>query len=553
MFQVRANGIGFKYPDQMENLLEDLSFSLHHESKVGLVGDNGAGKSTLFSLLRGELRPLAGSLEFQDVRVTGYLPQQVTFFGETEKMKAETWLWTADERLSGLREEMAETEGRDDARFCDLVAEFHEAGGYGFEAAMLKLLDRLGLEEHVPGLTLADLSGGEKTKLALCRLLLVEPDLLLLDEPTNHLEIETLEWLEEYLSECTVPYIVISHDRRFLDKVAESIWELKQGKIRLFQGNWSFYRESLRMERERLLHRYENQQKRISSLKKAAAERRSWAASHQAQTGSDGNAPVYEMLMNTARRSMQRAKAVEKRLIREIEKEESKKPFIEKERRINLRTRQQANRVVLRVEELGRYFDENKVLDACSFSLSTGARLGVIGRNGSGKSTLLRILTDRLEASEGRFSWAPETDIGYYAQEHENLDPAKTILEEVLGERTGAETDARIILGCLNIRGDMVHRKVVGLSPGERSKTALARIIFSGPDVLLLDEPTNHFELTAREAFEEALSGFGGTLVLVTHDRYMLETVVTEILDLDNGIHYPGRYADYLETRVNDS
>lgn len=548
MFQVRANGIRYKYPDQPENLLQDLSFSLDRKSRIGLVGDNGAGKSTLFSILRGEFKPLSGNLEFQDARVTGYLPQEVAFFGAARKLKAETWIWSADERLARLKRDMARVEGRDAEKYCDLVAGFHDAGGYAFEAAMFRIMDELGLEERVLALDSADLSGGEKTKLALCRLLLGKPDFLLLDEPTNHLEIESLEWLEGYLSSCTIPYIVISHDRKFLDRAAETIWELKHGKIRAFKGNWSIYRETLRIERERHLHQYENQRKKISSLKKAAADRRSWAGTHQAQTGKDGYAPVFEMLRNTARRAMQRTKAVEKRLAREIEKEESKKPFIEKERRIKLRSRLQANRIVLRVEELGIGFGEKKVLDKCSFSVSTGARLGVIGRNGSGKSTLLKILTGRLDPSEGGFTWAPGTDTGYYAQEHENLDPEQTILETVLQGRAGEETEARIILGCLNLRGDMVFRRIGRLSPGERSKTALARIIFSEPDVLLLDEPTNHFELTAREAFEEALSGFEGALVLVTHDRYMLETVATEILDLDSGVHYPGRYEEYRES-----
>ena len=542
MLLVSGKDIEFKYPNQVESLLEGLSFTVGARSRIGLVGDNGCGKTTLFRLLRGELEPGAGSISFQGVSRIGYLPQELSL---DEGITLFDYLWSVDPELHGIKVKLDGFEDRADPAYGDLVNEFHARGGYRFESRFERVLSDFELDESGLPMHISNLSGGEKTKIALSRMILEEPSFMLLDEPTNHLEIAVLEWLENYLGHCSIPFVVISHDRRFLDNCVATIWEMTDRTIRVFSGNWTFYGEEKRRETERRKHLHETQRKKIGQLRRAARQRRDWAASHQAETRPGGGAPVYESVTNFARRSMKRARNVEKRIRMMIEREEAKRPFIEKERKLSLSTSGIRNRIVLEIRDLGKSFGPRTVFQGFSLAVRNGARLGIIGRNGSGKSTILRIITGIEESSRGRFHWAPAATFAYYAQEHENLEPSMTVLEEVLQGRIREQTEARNILGCLNIRGEMVDRRIDTLSLGERSKAALARIIFSDSNVLVLDEPTNHFELKAREAFEEALTAYGGTVLLVTHDRYLLGKIVTEIYDMDRGRHYDGTYAEY--------
>ena len=280
------------------------------------------------------------------------------------------------------------------------------------------------------------------------------------------------------------------------------------------------------------MHQYESQQKKIKQLKKTLTQRRTWAFSHQTQTGKEGYAPVYETIINPARSAMKRAKNIETRIHKEIEKEESNKPFIEKKRKIQIQDSNLKSRFILKVEKLEKSFGSKIIFQNLSFAVQNHSRLAINGVNGSGKTTLLKILMGEIKDFSGDYSWNPQVKIGYFSQEFEDLNNENSIIEEVIQGNNEIQSEARTILGCLNIRKDKVLQKIGSLSIGEKSKTALAKIIVSEANVLLLDEPTNHLEISAREALEDALLKFKGTIIFVSHDRYLQEKLATEFLKL---------------------
>ncbi len=551
MEYLRGEHISFRYETQSESLLTDVSFSLDRAARVGLIGNNGSGKTTLIALIRGELIPSQGHITIRPDSRIGFLPQEVAF---EETIAVTDYLWSARPEIDPLRQKMKAAD-QASVEYAELVASFYDAGGGVTEAAIEKLLDGFRLHRSVGARSLHLLSGGEKTKVALARLLLVEPDILILDEPTNHLEIAALEWLESYLQTLTAPYIVISHDRRFLDTCTNEIWELADNTLTVFSGNYSFYREAKDTDRRRRQAQYDRAQQKARQLREAAAAKRaeservekfkpkrsvSKKGSIQKRDAGSGRSQA------NSSNAMRTATSLERRLKALLQKAQEEKPFIEKERRITIETDPVANPMPLLVENLKHRFGDQTVLDDLSFSLRNRSRLGLIGPNGSGKSTLLKILAGVLAPTGGTYRWAPEIRIGYFSQEHETLDPRATILDEVLQGRLAEQTQARIILGGLGLRRDKVLQLIATLSLGERSKTALARVLFSRANVLLLDEPTNHLELSAREALEEALADYEGTLLLASHDRYLLERITTGILDLETGRFYDGGYSEFI-------
>ncbi len=533
MRYIDAQHIRFAYEGQSESVFEDISFTLHHNHRIGLIGNNGSGKTTLFKLILGKIEPQKGSVVLRRNLVVGYLPQELVL---PETMRLTDYLWSANPGLADLRQQMATIADFAHPEHLDLLADFEALGGYGFEAKLKKTLAGFELDIEKLDQPLIDCSGGEKTKVALCKLLLQAPDLLLLDEPTNHLDIDALFWLEEYL-ECSIklPFIVISHDRTFLDRCVDRIWELGRDGLRDYSGGYSSFKREKEEEFRRQMAAYENQQKKLRQLRKTAQARKNWALTHQQQTGSEGRAPVYEDVANVARKAMKRSKNIEKRIELMIEREEAKRPLIEKKRKIYVESPELKNEYVLRVSNLAKCYGPHEILSDLCFFLRNGARLAVVGRNGSGKTTLLRILAGRDSPDRGTIQWAPQARIAYYAQEFENLDQSKTIIDEILEGDLTDQTEARTVLGCLNIQKDRVYEKIANLSIGERSKVALTKIILSDSNVLLLDEPTNHLEIQSKEAIEEAFSRFQGSMLLVSHDRYFISKLTTETLDLGSG------------------
>ena len=530
MALIKANNIEFCYEDQVENLFENLSFEINPNTKAGLIGKNGCGKSTLFSILLQKHKPTAGGIYFQPELSIGYLPQEIEI---PDDLIVQDFPWLLKPVLFNLKQKMEKLDKFEESEMIRILADFDTLGGYKFDLHFQKIMSLFGLDESFLQRKVSTLSGGEKTKIAFCRIMLEEPDLLLLDEPTNHLDVQTLLWLENYLNSVSIPFIVISHDRKFLDNCVQEIWEMEEQTVRKFSGNYSFYRQEKDEEFQRKLHRYDNAQKRIKKLNKAFTARKDWAVSHQAQTGSEGFAPVYETIGNEAKKAMRQAKAVETRLTKAIEKAQLEKPWIEKKRDIHFEDQELKAKTILRMENVSKSFGKEIVLKNMDLAVGNGERLVISGRNGSGKSTLLKILVGEITDFEGEYFWNPQVKIGYFAQEIEELNPNNTILEELIAGDMTRQPLARTVLGSLNLRRDKVHQKIGSLSIGEKSKTALAKIIISDANVLILDEPTNHLEISAREALEEALLQFSGTIIFVSHDRYLCEKLADREINLD--------------------
>ncbi|MFC1887449.1 ribosomal protection-like ABC-F family protein [Candidatus Cloacimonadota bacterium] len=530
MTLVKAGNIKFYYEDQIESLFEELDFEINLKSRIGLIGRNGCGKTTLFSLIQRLNKPVEGSMYITPKLITGYLPQEVRI---PKEMVVQDFLWQLKPQLYELKKKIEKAEQYSQQEMIENLTDFDLLGGYKFDVHFQKVMSQFNLDESFLVRKVSTLSGGEKTKIAFCRIVLGEPDLLLLDEPTNHLDLITLEWLEDYLNEISIPFVVISHDRKFLDNCVSEVWELKDKSITRYSGNYSSYKIQIDEEFNRKLHQYQSANKRIRKLQKAVSERKGWAKSHQGQTGNEGYAPVYESIVNTAKDAMRRAKSVETRLNKEIKKAETEKPWIEKKRDITFENVELNVRTVLTVENLRKAFGEKLVLDKLNFAVDTGSKIQVSGKNGSGKSTLFKIIMQKISDYDGTINWSPQARVGYYAQEIEELDTAKSIINELLANDMSRQSQARTVLGSLNLRGDKVNQKIADLSIGERSKVALAKLIISDANVLVLDEPTNHLEIEAREALEEALIAFNGTIIFVSHDRYLCEKLATGEINLD--------------------
>ena len=542
MEYIRAQNTGYRYESNPDSILENVSLFANNTSKIGLIGNNGCGKTTLFKLITGKLKPTEGSIIIKPGLRFGYLPQQIAL---DDDRRIIDYLWQSRPGFAEIESKLKSCK-EDSVEYAELISEYYELGLDRFESEMMRITAGFDLDENQLHLPLSKLSGGEKTKVSIASLLLNDCDLMLLDEPTNHLEVRALVWLENYLKNSRTPFIIISHDRRFLDNCVDEIWELEDKTIRIFKGNYSGYKEQKETERKRMMQQYLNQQKKIKQLKKASLQSRQHSAHHQAQTGAHGNAPVYESIGNEAKKTMKIATRVEKRIQMMIEKEQAQKPFIEKMRRIAIESEYLKNKVILKTEKLSKSFDGYQVFDNISLEIKNSVKLAIIGPNGCGKTTLLNIISNRMQADDGSYKWAPKADVGFYLQQHEDLKTDSTILDEILQDRYDDQTMARIILGRLNIRRDDVNRRIANLSLGEKSKTALAKLLFNQFNVLILDEPTNHIELSAREALEEALENYQGTLIMVSHDRYLLERITTEVFDMECNRHFMGGYREFI-------
>ena len=524
---IKCNKIYFSYETQAENLLENISFEISDKDKIGLIGKNGSGKTTILKLFSKAILPDRGEIFFRKNIRIGLLPQELKF---AQHITIEEYLWQTKSNLAKLKKIIDNPDKIPNDKIVNIFAEYEEKGGYHFEIELEKQLDKFDL--NFPHKPIKNLSGGEKTKLGLCKIILSKPTLLLLDEPTNHLDMKSLSWLENYLAALSIPFLVISHDRKFLDNCVNQIWEIENKQLKIYSGNYSFYKKEKENDFKRRLHQFETQKKKIKKLKATLNQRKGWALKHQAQTGKEGYAPVYEMVTNFAKSAMKRAKNIETRIQKEIKKEESQKPFIEKKRKIHLTDSHLNTKFILKVENLSKSFGTKTLFKNLSFSVSNNERLAITGDNGAGKTTLLKILTGKIKDYQGQFFWNPQVNIGYYSQEFENINFEKTIIDELTNGDKSLQTKARTILGSLNIRNDKVFDKILHLSIGERSKVALTKILMGKHNVLVLDEPTNHLEISAREALEEALLDFKGAIIFVTHDRYLQEKLAQNKLEL---------------------
>ena len=514
----------------VQDVLRGASLQVNAGEHVGLVGRNGAGKSTIFRLVRGEETADRGDVvRARNVKL-GLLDQHVHFApGSTVHESA----LAAFGRLQQIEHQMHELEHRmADAgedlekvleRYSDLQHEFEHEGGFEYAARAEAILQGLGLEREMWSLETEKLSGGQQNRLGLACLLLAAPDVLLLDEPTNHLDVNAVEWLEEFLQEYPAAFVIISHDRYFLDQCCRRIIELENGRAANYTGNYSDYLVEREERREAQQRAYDNQQHLIAKTEEFI--RRNIAGQKTKQAKS-------------------RRKMLEKlERLDAVRRDQSSGDF-------RLQAIERTGNHVLMVNELSIGYPDKLLASDIAFILRRGECLGIIGPNGSGKTTFLKTILNKLEPIRGEVRWGTKVQIGYYAQQLDDLDDRNEIIMELrrVAPSTATAGELRSFLAKFLFTGDDVYKHVRDLSGGEKGRLALAKLIYSRVNVLVLDEPTNHLDIPSREALEEALSAYEGTIVTISHDRYFLDRVATQILALDGlggAEHYDGDYTEY--------
>ena len=515
-------------------VLKNVSFHIEDHEKAAIVGINGAGKTTLLRIIVGEMTPDDGQVVLARDKTLGYLAQNSTvdtshtIYEELLSVKAD--LLRLEEKIRECENNMKHAEG--DAledlmkQYTSLTHAFETGGGYLYRSELVGVLKGLGFTEDEFSKPVATLSGGQKTRVALGRLLLQNPDLIILDEPTNHLDMNSIAWLETYLLNYKGAVLIVSHDRYFLDRIAGKVIEIDQSKATTFMGNYSDYAVKKEQLRVAAWNAYMNQQREIK---------------HQEE--------VIEKLKSFNReKSIKRAESREKMLdkIEVIEKPSE----VRTDMKLTLTPRILSGNDVLTVEHLSKSFDSHKLFTDVNFEIKRGEHVAIIGDNGSGKTTLLKILNGLVPADQGTFRLGSNVEIGYYDQEHHVLHSDKTLFEEISDDYPYLNnTQIRNVLAAFLFTGEDVFKRISDLSGGERGRVSLAKLVLSNANFLILDEPTNHLDIMSKEILEDALNGYEGTILYVSHDRYFINRTAHRILDLTEGqfVNYVGNYDYYLE------
>ena len=521
----------------VNEILKDVCLTLQSGQRMGLVGVNGCGKSTLFKLICGDLEPDSGTISLVKGATLGKLTQDADIqsdltiqeelervFEPVREMEARMRRMEAD--MADAHEDPAAFEQLSNA-YARLVQRFEDAGGYEWPSRIQGVLAGLGFARGRETQPANLLSGGEKTRLCLARLLLTQPDLLLLDEPTNHLDLRSTQWLEDALKKYRGTVLVISHDRYFLNAVCDGMAEISMKRLTQYQGNYDTYVRQRQQNLERKIKEYDLQQKEIARQE----------------------AIIARFKMYNTERSIRTAETREKRL----EKlEHVERPVDEQKVRFSFEARRRTGDDVLMARDLSKGFDGRTLFKNFSLHLRAGDRVAVIGPNGIGKTTLLRILVKELAPDTGDVRYGANVDVGYYDQHQAGLTMSKTVMDELWDDFPRMEPDeVRSVLALFLFMGDDVFQKIETLSGGERGRVALAKLMLRKDNLLLLDEPTNHLDMDSREVLEGALDGFTGTILTVSHDRYFINRVANRVIEMSaEGVtEYLGNYDDYLEKK----
>ena len=517
-----------------KKILDGLTFQIDQGERVGLLGKNGAGKTTLFKILTGELDWDDGEVHIAPGKGVGLISQIPVYPPE---YTVEDVLQTAFQRLHDMEREMEELTvrmGQDSdpallRRYDALTAAFEAGGGYDTITSLNKVCNGLEISQDMRSQLFSSLSGGEKTRVNLARLILEDTDILLLDEPTNHLDLRATEWLEEYLDKYKGTVLAISHDRWFLDRVVKRVIEIQDGKAEFYEGNYSFYVVEKEHRYQEQLKRYEKEQAKIEQLEKAAQQLRIWAYS--------GNDKIFK-----------RAQSMEKRIER---LRTTDKPA--KERRLDMKFGEREFRgdEVLTIKELKKSFDGRTLFDHVNLEVVGGERIALLGDNGTGKSTLLKILLKEEEPDSGKLKMGPTVKVGYLPQIIHFSHPERNLVDTMIYDQDCSTQTARNRLAAFNFRGEDVFKPVSALSGGEQSRLRLCMLMDEQINLLILDEPTNHLDIASREWIEEAVAEYEGNLLFVSHDRYFIKQFATRIWMLEDGhiTDFRGTFEEFRAAR----
>ncbi len=517
-------------------IVENGSFHIEDREKVALVGINGAGKSTILKMIVGELATDAGQVILTKGKTLGYLAQHqamksgATIYEEVRSSRPD--ILKMNQQLRDIEKELNILSGEELNSRLDtyhrLTEEFDRMNGYAYESEVVGVLKGLGFLEEEFSKSVDTLSGGQKTRVSLSKLLLTKPDILLLDEPTNHLDLNSIDWLETYLVNYPGAVLIVSHDRYFLNRVVTKVLEIERGHLMTFQGNYNDYAMKKQQLRDIQLKEYLNQQQEIK---------------HQ-------EAVIEKLKSFNREKSIKRAESREKMLdkIQVIDKPMELNTDIH----LTLEPSHISGSDVLTVDHLSKSFPTQDLFKDISFEIKRGEHVAIIGDNGTGKTTLLKILNQVIQADSGSFTLGTNVEIGYYDQEHHVLHMEKNIFEEISDDYpTLTNTQIRKVLAAFLFTGDDVFKSIGDLSGGERGRVSLAKLMLSNANFLILDEPTNHLDITSKEILEKALNDYTGTVLYVSHDRYFINQTATRILELVNHtfVNYIGNYDYYLEKK----
>lgn len=529
-----CHGISKSFEEKV--IVNNGSFHIEDHEKVALVGPNGAGKSTILKMIVGELPTDSGNVILTKGKTLGYLAQHQnmdssnSIYDEVKSAKAH--LIAMEEQLRKIELELKDLSGSELSSRMEtynrLTAAFERENGYAYESEITGVLKGLGFQEDEFSRPVSTLSGGQKTRVSLGKLLLTKPDILLLDEPTNHLDLNSITWLETYLLNYTGAVLIVSHDRYFLNRIVTKVIEVEAGQVMTYLGNYSDFSYKKKQLREARLKEYLNQQQEIK---------------HQ-------EAVIEKLRSFNREKSIKRAESREKMLnkIERIEKPQE----INTDIHLTLTPSIVSGNDVLSIEHLSKAFPPQQLFSDVSFEIKRGEHVAIIGDNGTGKTTLLKILNGLVDADQGSFTLGTNVHIGYYDQEHHVLHMEKTIFDEISDDYPSlTNTEIRNMLAAFLFTGDDVFKLIGDLSGGERGRVSLAKLMLSEANFLILDEPTNHLDIASKEILEHALNDYTGTLLYVSHDRYFINQTATRILDLVNQkfVNYIGNYDYYLEKK----
>lgn len=519
-----------------ETVLSDISFHINEQEKAAIVGVNGSGKSTLIKIIMGQLSADSGDIILSKDTTVGYLAQNQEYASDRtileEMQDAKPEVGILERKIASLSAQMNEADGKElealIKQFDQAQHRFDQINGYAYQSELVGVLKGLGFENEDFDKKIASLSGGEKTRVALAKMLLTAPDLIILDEPTNHLDLNAIHWLEGYLAQYNGAVLIVAHDRYFLDKIVSKVIEIRQTKSRVYLGNYTEYTKKRQEILDSLQKQYLNQQAEIK---------------HQEEV-------IAKLKQFNREKSIKRAESREK-MLDKIERID--KPIEENTKMHLLFTPKiQSGNDVLTVKGLSKRFADHVLFKNIDFEIKRGEHVAIIGDNGSGKTTILKMINDLLTPDSGTITLGTNVEIGYYDQEHHVLHMEKTLFEEIQDEYPNmTNTEIRNLLAAFLFTEDDVFKQIKSLSGGERGRVSLAKLMLSDANFLILDEPTNHLDIDSKAILENAINHFEGTVLYVSHDRYFINTTAHRILDLTSQtmLNYIGNYDYYLDKK----